>query len=62
MLRHPGLRDENSRLMDQLGAAQEELVDLRKLKTQAGDFYVPSTSDLKEAKIIELAKKVWYMM
>lgn len=52
------LREENSRILDQLAAAQLELSELRKLKNSASDFVIPETADLREAKILELAKKV----
>ncbi|KAA6382690.1 MAG: hypothetical protein EZS28_021782 [Streblomastix strix] len=51
------IREENLRLLDQLAKAQLELLELRKLKSSAADFIIPETADLKEAKIIELARK-----
>jgi hypothetical protein len=56
---HSALRDENSRLMDQLADAQLELRELRKLKTSATDFVIPGSADQRERKILELAKKVF---
>ncbi|KAH7830519.1 putative Coiled-coil domain-containing protein 13 [Monocercomonoides exilis] len=51
------LREENSRLLDQLSDAHLELSELRKLKTSATDFVIPESADLREAKILDLAKK-----
>ncbi|KAK2961291.1 hypothetical protein BLNAU_3737 [Blattamonas nauphoetae] len=51
------LKAENSKLLDQLGEALQELRELRKLKTSAGEFVIPDGADKRESKIIELAKK-----
>jgi hypothetical protein len=51
------LKEDNERLLFQLGEANAELQQLRKLKNTASEFIVPETADLKEKKIVDLAKK-----